>query len=104
VYVGLVRGINVGGHKLVAMADLRKLVAQLGFADGRSLLQSGNLIFRGRAGSSAKIERLLEAESQKRLGLEADFFVRTADEWDEVVAQNPFREEATRDPGHLIVV
>lgn len=103
-YVALIRGINVGGHKRVAMADLRELLADLGFSDGRSLLQSGNLVFRGRPAPAAKIERQLEAESAKRLGFAADFFVRTADEWQEVVAQNPFREEAKRDPGHLLCV
>ena len=45
--IALLRGINVGGHKMVAMADLRTLITQLGFADVRSLLQSGNVVFTG---------------------------------------------------------
>ena len=104
VHLALVRGINVGGHKPVAMADLRDLVTQLGFTDVRSVLQSGNLVFRGRTAASAALERRLETEAQKRLRLEADFLVRSAEEWEDVVAQNPFREEATRDPAHLVVV
>lgn len=102
--IALLRGINVGGHKLVAMADLRNLLTQLGFADVRSLLQSGNLVFRGGSRRGSRLERLLETEVERRLGLQSDFFVRTAEEWSEVVARNPFREEARRDPGHLVVM
>jgi uncharacterized protein (DUF1697 family) len=103
-YVALLRGINVGGNKLVAMADLRALVARLGFADVRTLLQSGNLVFRGDRRSPAQLERLLEAETERRLGIEVAYFVRTATEWHAVVARNPFRAEAARDPARLAVM
>ena len=104
IHVALLRGVNVGGQKLVAMADLRDLLARLGFADVRTLLQSGNLVFRGGTRSGAPLERWLAAETAKRLALETDFFVRTADEWKAVIAQNPFAEEAERDPAHLVVM
>jgi uncharacterized protein (DUF1697 family) len=104
VHVALIRGINVGGHKAVAMSDLRDMLAGLGFDGARSLLQSGNLIFRCGAQADASLECLLEIEAEERLGLHADFFVRSAKEWREVVARNPFRKEAERDPGHLVVM
>ena len=103
-YIALLRGINVGGHKQISMADLRDLLTRLGFADVRSLLQSGNLLFDANGRTPAHLERLLEAEAEKRLALKTDFFVRTAKEWAGVVAHNPFRKEATRDPGHLVVM
>jgi uncharacterized protein (DUF1697 family) len=86
------------------MSDLRELVTELGFSDARTLLQSGNLVFRGDARSSAALEQLLETEAGKRLGLHADFLVRSADEWKDVVARNPFPKEAERDPSHLVVM
>lgn len=104
IHLALLRGINVGGHKQVAMADLRDLLTQLGFVDAQSLLQSGNLVFRSDARTGAHLERLLEAEAAQRLALQTDFFVRTAEEWKAVVAHNPFREEAERDPGHLVAM
>jgi uncharacterized protein (DUF1697 family) len=103
-HIALLRGINVGGHKQVAMADLRDLLTRLGFADARSLLQSGNLLFRSEAQTGAQLERLLESEAEKRLGHHIDFFVRTAEQWKTIVADNPFRKEAGRDPGHLLVM
>jgi len=103
-YVALLRAINLPHHKQVAMADLRDLLTQLGFVDPRSLLQSGNLLFRGGARSGAQLERLLEKEAASRLALETDLFVRTAAEWQSVIAHNPFRKEAERDPARLVVI
>jgi len=103
-YLALLRGINVGGHRQVAMADLRALVAGLGFTDARTLLQSGNLIFRSDHRTTARLELLLEAETERRLGLETAYFVRSARDWDGVVARNPFRAEAARDPARLAVM
>jgi uncharacterized protein (DUF1697 family) len=103
-YIALLRGINVGGHKSVSMSDLCDLVAKLGFTDAKSLLASGNLMFRDDSRTPADLERLLEAETAKRLDLRADVFVRTAREWKAVVSRNPFRKEAERDPAHLLVM
>ncbi len=103
-HVALLRGINLGGHKKVAMSDLRDLLTQLGLVDPRSLLQSGNLVFRSDARTGADLERLLEAEAAKRLALRTEFFVRTAKEWKAAIARNPFPDEAERDPGHLVVL
>jgi uncharacterized protein (DUF1697 family) len=104
VHIALLRGVNLGGSTQVAMSDLRDLIAELGFEQVRSLLNSGNLVFRGGRKAGTMLERLLEAEAGKRLDLRTDFFVRTADEWASVVAGNPFREEAKRDPSHLVVM
>jgi uncharacterized protein (DUF1697 family) len=102
--VALLRGINVGGRNLIAMSDLRDLLESLGFTKVRSLLQSGNLVFLSNRRTSATIERLLEVETEKRLGVSVDYHVRTAEEWKSVIARNPFAEEAERDPAHLVVL
>ena len=80
-YIAFLRAINVGGHT-VKMDALRKMFESLGFSNVKSLLQSGNLIFDGggrRTGAAA--ERALEEAARQRLPLDADFFVRTAEEW-----------------------
>ena len=104
VHIALVRAINVGGHNPVSMAELRDLVARLGLREVRSLLQTGNLVFRSGARKSGPLETLLEAEAAKRLHLQTDFFVRSADEWAAIMGRNPFRAEAERNPGRLLVI
>jgi uncharacterized protein (DUF1697 family) len=86
------------------MTDLRNFLAQVGLEDVRSLLQSGNLVFSSKVRTGAELERFLETEAADRLSLEVDFFVRTPDEWKGIIRQNPFRKEAERDPGHLVVL
>ncbi len=102
-HVALLRAVNVGGRGKVAMADLRALAGDLGFEAPRTLLQSGNLVFRS-APTGAELEALLERESAKRLGLATDFLVRTADQWARIVAANPFAAMAQDDPSHLVVM
>jgi uncharacterized protein (DUF1697 family) len=103
--LALVRGINVGGRNRVAMADLRRLAERLGCEDVRSLLQTGNLVFRADARDTDALEGRLERAAVKGLGLaEPAFFVRTAEQWSALVKQNPFPAEAERDPGHLLAV
>jgi uncharacterized protein (DUF1697 family) len=104
VHIALLRAVNVGGHGVVAMSDLRALFAGLGFDDVRTLLQSGNVVFRSSGRSTAAVEKRLEMEAEKRLGLRTAFLVRSAKEWDAMIAGNPFRNEAERDPGHLVIM
>jgi uncharacterized protein (DUF1697 family) len=104
IHIALLRGINVGGRNQVAMSDLRDLLGELGFAGARSLLQSGNLVFESDGRSGGSLERLLETETAKRLQVPVDYLVRDADEWQAIVARNPFPDEAERDPSHLLVV
>src|SRR5271154_4548923 len=103
IHIALLRGINVGGNRLVSMDDLRAFFVGLGLAEARTLLQSGNVVFRSGAGPGA-LERRLEAESAERLGLKAEFFIRTVEEWKAIITGNPFPEEAKNDPGHLAVM
>ncbi len=78
IHIGLLRAVNLGGHNKVGTADLRELLAGLGMQNVRSLLQTGNLVFRSD--------------------------VRTANDWRVMIAGNPFPEEVKRDPSHLLVM
>lgn len=102
--IALLRAVNVGGRNAVPMADLKALLAKLGLRDARTLLQSGNVAFSGDGRTDAQLEALLEAETEKRFGVRPDYFVRTAQEWRQLVARNPFPRAARDDPSHLVVM
>jgi len=103
-YIGLLRAINLGSHNKIAMSDLRDIVTGLGMQDARTLLQSGNVVFRSNLRSATKVEQLLEQALEEHLGRATDVFVRTGDELKTVIGSNPFPEFAGRDPSHLVVV
>jgi uncharacterized protein (DUF1697 family) len=104
IHIGLLRAVNLAGHNMIGMADLREFLAAVGMQDVRSLLQSGNVVFRSGARTAAQLERLLEEAAAKRLGLETDFFIRTTADLNAIIDGNPFPKEARQDPGHLLVV
>jgi len=100
--VALLRGINVGRAKRVAMADLRTLVEELGYGEVRTLLNSGNVVFttpRAAAGDAAgRIEKALTT----KLGVSARVTVISAADLAAAIRENPLLEVA-HDPSRLLV-
>jgi uncharacterized protein (DUF1697 family) len=89
----LLRGINLGAHKRVAMPDLRALLAEGGFEDVRTYVQSGNVVLASQVSpqaAGAQAERLIA----DRFGFDVDVIVRTRDELAEIVVRNPLAEVA----------
>lgn len=103
VHIALLRAVNLGPHNKVSMSDLKEMLASLGLGNPRTLLQSGNAVFESKA-TGAKLEKQLEDAARKELNLNTDFMVRTAKEWDAIIAGNPFPKEAKADPGHLVLM
>jgi uncharacterized protein (DUF1697 family) len=101
-YVALLRGINVGRAKRISMADLRALVAGLGYGDVRTLLNSGNVVFTGPPGAAAKAAASIEAGLTDRIGVPARVTVLSAGEIAAIVAGNPLLAIAD-DPARLLV-
>jgi uncharacterized protein (DUF1697 family) len=101
--VAFLRAVNVGGTGKIAMAELRTLAEDIGLADAKTLLQSGNLVFEAGTRSAATLEELLEREIAGRLDVKTDVMVRTARQIKAVLARNPFPRQAESDPGHLHV-
>ena len=79
-YIGLLRGINVGGHNKIPMADLRTLVATMGWSQVQTYIQSGNLVFTA-AGAPAAIEDQLEQAIERHFALSIPVLVRAAADW-----------------------
>ena len=94
-YIALLRGINVGRAKRVAMADLRQLVAGLGFSDVRSVLNGGNLVFGGRAPDPAAAAVAIGEAMVLKLGVAARVLVLDSDELAAIIDDNPLVEHAT---------
>ena len=78
-YVALLRGINVGGHR-IKMDILRGFFEELEYTEVDTFITSGNVIFSSTTRSSSKLERRIEQHLQERLGYEVATFVRTLDE------------------------
>ncbi|HEY2780141.1 MAG TPA: DUF1697 domain-containing protein [Steroidobacteraceae bacterium] len=100
--IALIRGINVGLSKRVSMADLRDLIADLGHADVRTLLNSGNVLFSSKRSSVSKISSSIEAAITANCGFSASVMVITAQELDCIIEENPLLRVAKEPARHLV--
>ena len=91
-YAAFLRGINVGGHNKVPMAELRAVLADLGYADVVTHLQSGNAAFSSQA-AAATLEQEIAAAVADSLGVRCAVMVRSGAELAAIVANNPLPGE-----------
>ncbi len=94
-YVALLRGINLGRAKRVAMADLRALLGDLGHTAVTTHLNSGNAVLTADEADPAEHAARIEAAVAERLGIDVRCVVLTADEVRAIVAGHPFADVAT---------
>ncbi|KQZ13178.1 hypothetical protein ASD44_03155 [Mesorhizobium sp. Root554] len=94
VFVALFSGINVGGNRIVKMADLRAFFEELGFTRVATYIQSGNVVFRAAGKDAAALAKQLEAAFEKRWGFHSRIMVRDAQWLADLVRQKPYPEEA----------
>lgn len=88
-HIALLRGINVGRAKRIAMADLRQLIGKLGYTDVRTLLNSGNIVLSGTVEAPDLAARAIEEAIVLKLGVAATAIVLTCDDLDAIIDANP---------------
>lgn len=88
--VALLHSIVLGPGRRVVMSDLRAMAEEAGFANPRTLVATGNLVFEAGGGTAAEIEGRLEEAFRGRFGKHVDIIARTADDWKRLAAGNPF--------------
>lgn len=102
VHVALLRGINVGGNNILPMKALAAMFVDVGCADVRTYIQSGNVVYAASAALARKVPTLIEAAIEREFGFAVPVQTRSAAELRDVVASNPFL--AQHDPSLLHVV
>ncbi len=91
-FVAFLRGINVGGHHKVPMADLKQLLATLNFDNVGTILNSGNIIFDAKTGDPENLQTILEENLEKTFGFPVPTIVRSADTIFQLHQKAPFRD------------
>ena len=101
-YVALLRGINVGRAKRVAMADLRQMVEALGGTQVRTVLNSGNVCFRSPKRSASVLATALKDALRDRLTIDCGVVVLDAETYRRILVANPLTQ-AGEDPARFLV-
>jgi len=92
-YVALLRGVNLVGKSTLKMADLKRIADDLGLTNARTFIASGNLLFTSDE-PEEKLRRMLEQELRAHMSKDVRVLLRTADEMEAVVRENPFTGQA----------
>lgn len=92
-WVGLLRGINVGGRNRLPMADLRDILAELNCREIQTVLQSGNVVFESTARSSTRLAASISAAIAGQFGFAPAVLLLTAAALRQAVADNPFHAD-----------
>jgi uncharacterized protein (DUF1697 family) len=92
IYVALLRAINVGGTGKLAMADLKAICREAGFAQVETYIASGNVVFQAKM-SAGEVKAALEERLRRHVGKPIGVAIRSVDELAAIVEANPFKTE-----------
>jgi uncharacterized protein (DUF1697 family) len=101
-FVALLRGINVGGNNILPMTELKALCEKAGFKNVRTYIQSGNVIFESKIAED-KVVSKIESGLKKRLQNPVSVIVRTIEELENILSNNPFPEANPAQVGVLFL-
>ena len=89
-WIVLLRGVNVGGRNRLPMAALRELLAEVGFENVHTYIQSGNIVLDSPDGDPDSVARSVQGAIEERFGFAPHTFVLDIDAFDAAIAANPF--------------
>lgn len=101
--IALLRGINVGGQKMIKMADLKSIFESMGFLHVRTYIQTGNVIFETDEDCTDLLRENTEHRLADALGYEVPVILRTLTELEDIIRNNPFDGSEITDPKQLYV-
>ncbi len=101
-YVALLRGIMPTNPNMKS-EKLREVFDRLGFANVRTVIASGNVIFETNSKNVVALEKKIEASLVKQLGFSSTTIVRSQNELEAIVACNPFKDIKDEKPNYLVV-
>jgi uncharacterized protein (DUF1697 family) len=104
IYIGLVRGINVGARQMLPMAELRKLCESIGLKSVKTYLQSGNVIFETSRKDRGKLSKEIAAAIQAAVKIDVTVILRTPDELRKTMDANPLTGMDKRKPSAVVVI
>lgn len=101
-YIALLRGINVGGHRKIKMADLREIFISAGFTNVTTYIQSGNIIFDSSETNTELLAQTIEQAVENNAGFHSSVLLRTISDLEKLVLENPFEGRQTE--GHKLYI
>ncbi|PIE94684.1 cytoplasmic protein [Bacillus fungorum] len=93
IYIALLRGINVGGHKVIKMADLKRVFESIGLKQVKTYIQSGNIVFESEEDIKFLKERI-QSEIKNVFSFDVPVMLRTYDEFINIIKRCPYEADS----------
>jgi uncharacterized protein (DUF1697 family) len=103
VMIALLRGVNVGGNRLIKMEALRGLCESLGLRDVQTYVQSGNLVFRSKESDPSRVSKKIADGIERTFGFRPEVMTRTTAEFKSAITRNPFPKRSGMEPNKFLV-
>jgi uncharacterized protein (DUF1697 family) len=103
IYIAMLRGINVSGHKLIKMERLRASLETLDCSDVRTYVQSGNVVFKTSKKVAADVAKMIEKNILDDFGFAVPVLLRTPAELGEILKRNPLVKQTAIDDAGLYI-
>lgn len=103
IYISILRGINVGGQKIIKMKELKQLYEYLNFSEVHTYLQSGNVIFYSPEENVNELENAIRFEIKKNFNFDVPVIVLDVDIFQNIVLNNPFTNDSAKHISSLYV-
>ncbi|MGG4496658.1 DUF1697 domain-containing protein [Brevibacillus reuszeri] len=94
--IALLRGINVGGHNKIKMAELKSMFQSMGFERVQAYIQSGNVVFTSTEDAES-LRKRIEHEIEKVFSISVTVVIRTSEELEQIIENCPFSEEVRKE-------
>ena len=93
-YIAILKGINVGGHKKIMMADLRKMLCEISYiGEVNTYIQSGNIVFKASEENTDVLENLIQQKIADHYSFEVSTIVLSKENLSSIIDSNPYTEE-----------
>jgi uncharacterized protein (DUF1697 family) len=102
-YVAILRGINVGGKRMIKMDALKQLFTSLGFQNVETYIQSGNVFFQCKKTSEEKLAATIAKEIENIFSFDVTTIVKNVDELQDIITNNPFTKDKKKLVEHFHV-
>ncbi len=103
-YIALLRGINVGGHKKILMADLRTLLEEMDLEKVQTYIQSGNIVFHSEDTDSLAIAKSIELKIWEKYGFDVPVLVKRPEDFTYVMERHPYPGKFHAEENRFMVV
>ena len=92
-YLSILRGVNVGGHKRIRMAELKELYESLNLGYVKTFIQSGNVVFQYKDMDPLELAAKIKNKIKEVFGFDVAVFIRTKEEFQKIIEKNPFKDD-----------